>query len=67
MLSAEKAQDVQQDDVVQVTGTVRQFVYDDYVDEYGLDDTGVYDDYAEESFLETSKVDMTADSTPPSS
>lgn len=63
VVSADKAQSLQEDDVVQVTGTVREFVYDDYADEYGLvADPGVYDDYDEEEFLEATAVDTTPES-----
>jgi hypothetical protein len=68
VVSAEQATDVQEDDVVQVTGTVRQFAYDDYANEYGLTDPGVYDPYVEEEFIEASTVEMTSasDSAPTS-
>lgn len=59
---------LQEDDVVQVTGTVREFTYDDYADEYGLvADPGVYDDYSEEEFLEASSIDTTPESPAPTS
>lgn len=65
VVSAPRAKDLQDDDVVQVTGTVREFTYDDYANEYGLDDPGIYDEYDEEEFIEASKVDVTVDSTTP--
>ncbi len=64
VVSAAQAPDLQEDDVVQVTGTVRQFIYDDYADEYGLAEDDVYDPYAGEEFIEASTVDMTAESDP---
>lgn len=35
-----------------VTGTVRQFSYDDYVEQYGLGEAALFDAYANEEFLE---------------
>lgn len=64
VVSAQQAKDLQEDDVVQVTGTVREFTFDDFNNEYGLDDPGIYDEYDQEEFLVASKVEVTVDSTP---
>lgn len=34
-----------------VTGTVRQFSYDDYADDYGLAESALFEVYANEEFL----------------
>lgn len=41
---------------VTVTGTVRQFSYDDYAKQYGLGEAALFDAYANEEFLEAESV-----------
>ncbi|PSL57397.1 hypothetical protein B0I31_102375 [Saccharothrix carnea] len=50
---------------VTATGTVRQFSYDDYADDYGLAESALFDVYADEEFLAAD--DVTAESATPSS
>lgn len=59
VLSAEEATSLQEDDVVRVTGTVREFTYDTYANDYGLVDPGLYEVYGTEKFIEASAVDQT--------
>lgn len=56
VVSAEDAPDLTEGQVVQVTGTVREFVYADYEADYGLGDIDIYEPYASEKFLEASSV-----------
>lgn len=56
VVSATEAPDLAEGQVVQVTGTVREFVYADY-EAYGLGEEEVYDPYGDEEFLEASSVD----------
>lgn len=67
VLSAQEAQDLQEDDIVQVTGTVKSFTYDDYAGDYGLAEPGLYEAYGDEEFIEATKVDQTVDSATPTS
>lgn len=54
--------DVQEGDVIQVTGTVEEgFTYDDNVDPYALGDAGIYGAYDEENFLASATVDKTVE------
>lgn len=50
---------------MQVTGTVRSFIYDDYAGDYGFADEGLYEPYGDEEFIEATKVDKTIDSAAP--
>lgn len=55
--SATEVQNLNEGDVVQVTGEVGQFIYGDYSEEYGLADVGMYEPYEEEEFLAATSVD----------
>ncbi|NUT51481.1 MAG: hypothetical protein HOV94_29905 [Saccharothrix sp.] len=59
VLSADEASgmDLQEGDAVQVTGTVEDFAYANYRDEYGLIDDGVYTTYGDEEFLAARSVE----------
>ncbi|ONI92726.1 hypothetical protein ALI22I_02220 [Saccharothrix sp. ALI-22-I] len=39
-----------------VTGTVRQFSYDDYADDYGLAESALFEVYANEEFLAAEEI-----------
>jgi hypothetical protein len=51
VLSKGDRQELAEGQTVTVTGTVRQFSYDDYADEYGLAEAALFDAYANEEFL----------------
>ena len=59
VLSADEAggMDLQEGDVVEVTGTVEDFAYANYRDAYGLIDDGVYTTYGDEEFLAARSVE----------
>ena len=59
VLSADEAKgmDLQEGDVVRVTGTVEDFAYANYRDQYGLIDDGVYTTYGDEEFLAARNVE----------
>ena len=58
VLSGKDVQDVKMGDVVQVTGTVRDFTYDEYAADYGLADPGPYTPYGDEEFLVAKDINM---------
>lgn len=45
---------------VTVSGTVRQFSYDDYAERYGLGEAALFEAYADEEFLEAEAVTTSA-------
>ncbi|WP_158853413.1 hypothetical protein [Saccharothrix deserti] len=51
VLSKGDQQEFTEGQAVTVNGTVRQFSYDDYADEYGLVEAALFDAYANEEFL----------------
>ncbi|WP_216216744.1 hypothetical protein [Amycolatopsis aidingensis] len=59
VLYAEGA-DVHKRELVQATGTVRQFRYADYLEPYGLVDEGRYDAFRDEEFLVAERVEVSA-------
>jgi hypothetical protein len=51
VLSKGEQQEYTEGQVLTVTGTVRQFSYDDYAEEYGLAESALFELYADEEFL----------------
>lgn len=65
VVSANLVQDLRQGDVVQVTGTVRQFVYGDYRSEFDLGEPAGYREYENEEFLVATGVEKMSGSVAP--
>lgn len=59
LVLAAKKPSVKEGALIQVTGTVREFAFDEFADEYGLEDGEVYQPYATEAFIEATKVSKT--------
>jgi hypothetical protein len=65
LVLTEQPTDLDEGEVVQVTGTVETFTYDHFADRYGLTEPAVYQPYGDEEFIAASKVDKSVDTQSP--